>query len=395
MSPITPTRSYALHTPKFLHFDEPKVSKPLVVPIRKHDSEPLSATLRRLGAARESMSSNEELSAGCLGSRIEVKDEKSSLSNRLEHHKRRRELFEANQLALQGSEGLFLSRAIGADGEADHLIEGSRKPVGSCFDVDPVNPAKKDNKPFYHHIQSTTRGGQQAKSPRSTLGRLSKLLTGYMYSNCDETKRNVDNDHESIPMNAMRVDEISRPGHTAFKAKGDGWGGLRPHLSWWPDAKLGPLMSPTRSTASRLRSFRLQPHRQARDENAWVDEEEEEEEEDGNPPLPEPVEDAPHSIRKFRVKFPSYLPKPSQNRQAKLCSSSSIDSGGDDEIVVVNYTKTSAEGRPASRRSGVKAVYFLRRNCGLMVAFLLVLSMIAILAVIATSTFDHTKLNAP
>jgi len=352
LSPITPRRSATIHTPSHLHFDELKVNTHLIVPIRKHDSEPLSATLRTLGARRGSLSDDEgEDSTDSIETQLAMQDMKQRMQVRLEHHNYVEELVKANQSALRESEDLF---------------------------------TMTDKKPAYSHIQSTTRGGQQPTPARSTLGRLSTILTNYIFGNLHNAREKLE--VEKTPMDAVGSEDLTQPDQTLLKrkGKGDGWGGLRPRSSWFPESRLGPLMSPTRVlTPSHLRSFQLRTCTEPIVDDIWIDEEEIEEHSVGQVGVMEKPEE---SIKKLRVKFPSYMPKPS--RDGRHLSNSST---GSNDSIVVKYTKTSAEGRPVSKRGIFKSLHVLRSYGGLLMALLLLVCMVAILAVVATSVIDRSK----
>jgi hypothetical protein len=388
MSPITPRRSVLIHTPHHLHFDdELKVNTRLVLPLRKHDSEPLSATLRKLGALRGILCSEDEAeSIDYNESDLASHEWETKLVERLDnHHMKKIELLEANQLALQESKGLFPLKFFDKDERGIGDEQSSQLDLKSLLNADKDRQSQRGAKPANGHIQSTTRGGRQNPSVRSTLGQLSTILTGYIYGNLHDTKRSTD--EVNTPMSMIHAAAFpSRPGATVSRATGDGWGGLRPHFSWFPDVRLGPLVSPRQPSSNHLRPFRLQATAKNPEEDEWIDEEEihligrTEVAEEEEPPM-----------TKMRVKFPSYLPKPSRDSRSSSCSS--VDSGRDDNTLVVSYTKRSAEGRPASRRDGLSVRHFLRSNFGLFLALLLILSMAVVMAVIATSALDHTKLD--
>lgn len=382
LSPLTPRKSAALHTPTQAHFDGARVNTHLVLPSTKDESEPLSATLKRLGAVRKSMSLGEEEEAltMCTVTRQQLSPcREQSLAGRLESQKRAEEVMAANKQALQQSQGLFTQRAgEGKDEDKDTVLNEANERLSW------LRHSRTRSKPAYSRIQSTTRGGHQQPVLRSTVNRMSTILASYIFGN---TRRAGDKaETASIPLGTIGERSLPRPSPLAIRGKGDGWGGLRPRTSWFPDVVIGPLISPRATAPTLLRPLRLQSSAGVDDESAWVDEEEPEK--DCRPP----TDAANEPIQKLRVNFPSYLPKPSRDRRYRLSEGTAASDA--DESVFVRYSRTSAEGRPSTTCWPASLRRSLRLNSGLFLAFLLLVSITAVVVIITTSVIGRPLQNS-
>jgi hypothetical protein len=326
MSPMTPKRSAALHTPSQSRFDEFKINTHLVLPSRKSDLEPLSATLRRLGASRKTLlvvGGEEELAFDEEEVQRIMPEWEKRMVERLESRNTAAELMEANQWALQQSDGLFQSKQSASLQLPEDMTSKGRSL--SPFREEHPDPVQR--KTVYSQIQSTTRGGPYRTTMRSTMARVSMFL-GNLVPTWQVKEPRDDNRMTTIKGD----DHLSRPDAAAPKGKGDGWGGLRPRSSWFPDMHFGPLKSPTASVpaySTHLRPLRLQSfYTHIKDEeDSWIDEEYEDQEATEQKPSME-AQEVP--IKKLRVKFPSYLPKPGRDRRTSQDAT--------EDAMVVEYT---------------------------------------------------------
>jgi hypothetical protein len=387
MSPLTPKRYAALHTPCHLHFESSRINTHLVVQSSKDcdvGNEPLSATLKRLGAARQTLFIGEEEENNIMdrNTRVAAQDWERRMTERIEVQKKAADLIASNRQILRESEGLFKKSANEEVAEAN-----DEKYTHSWLNTDsgrPLANTDREKNQTYKRLQSTTRGGQQSAFFRSTLGRLSITLTNYIFSKPSNTNQKLDCD--IISMQAIGDDGgLTRPDLAVPREKGDGWGGLRPRSSWFPGLGLGPLTSPTRESKSvPLRPLHLKGGSTGscfNVEDEWIDEEEEQPliiKQEGETPNEEEM-----TMKKLRVKFPSYLYKPSRDGRQ---SSTSLNDG-----IIVEYTKTSAEGRPASKGKMRQLLSFFRSQFGLWIALLIVVCMAAILAIIAASAIGRIR----
>lgn len=371
-TPLTPRRSAAPHTPSRMRLDG--VNTRLIVPSGSHDSEPLSATLKRLGAARKSVQVQEE---DCSADSTNTKSGLSTapttnqgLEAKLDNHMRAKEAREANHAALQHAEGLFSSRCnkISIYPESRPRMEPSLKVCSG---------------PAYTRIESTTRAGQH-RSMRATVSHISAVLAGYVFSNLHKLKEpneSDDSESERAALTAMTEDNLHRPDPAAPKQRADGWGGMRPRSSWFPNLRVGPLISPPPTASSRhLRALQLQSLPRCNNEDeAWIDQDEEPSKE---PNSPRRKQDMP--IKTLRVKFPSYLPHP--RRDLRETPASLLDDSADEAVTVVKFTNRSVEGRPSTRYFSLRR---LHSSGGLFLAFVILLSMVAALAIIITAVLSQ------
>ena len=371
-TPLTPRRSAAPHTPSRPRLDV--VNTRLIVPSGNHDSEPLSATLKRLGAARKSVQvQDEDRSADSTNTKSGLSTAPTTnegLEARLDNFMRAKEARKANHAALQLAEGLFSSR---------------RSKNSIYYDARPrMEPSLKVcSGPAYTRIESTTRAGQH-RSMRATVSHISAVLAGYVFGNLHKPKEpneSDDSESESVALTATTEDILHRPEPVAPKQRADGWGGMRPRSSWFPNLRAGPLISPPPTASSRhLRALQLQSFPRCNNEDeAWVDQDEEPGKE---PNSPRREQDMP--IKTLRVKFPSYLPHP--RRDLRETPASLSDNGADEAITVVKFTNRSVEGRPSTRYFSLRR---LHSSGGLFLAFVILLSMVAALAIIVTAVLSQ------
>lgn len=373
MSPLSPLALKtvpSLDTPADLHFD--RINTHLVLPICENQDEPLSATLKRLGAARRSMDlceEDERESSDALYSHASLAGWERSLADRVASQKQAVEASRANQEALQQANGLFQT--------CSHQEQRSKAKTLRYPWLD-RDPNFITSRPEYSRIQSTARG-EPRRNIRSSISSISTVLANHIFRRGQE--RIQEEGKAVIPLNTIAEDTVARPAPAAPRPTGDGWGGLRPRSSWFPDLTFGPLISPVASSPSKqhLRPLQLLQPSQPLDRDPWVDEVGGlDVEQDDDASLS--VEEQDDSIRTLRVRFPSYLPKPSRDRHGSPASS--------DQGTTVTYTRNSAEGRPTSTRQSLQII---RTNGGLLLAFLLVIGMASVVAFIGTRAIRHAS----
>lgn len=358
MTPITPRTMSSLHTPCDLQFD--MINSQLELPLCKNDSEPLSATLKRIGASRKSMQVKEveEDILEPVYTQAALSGWESSLMERLEEQKKGEEARKANQEALQQARGLFLfSREVEEDKDADFV---RKQP-----------PLWLDKVPFEKSAGGDNGHTGNSNTIRSTLETFANMF-----------KRIRKEEHEHIRLAISGIPDAT------LHLKGDGWGGVRTRSSWFAEYPLGPLASPT-STSSKplLRSLQLQPilsKSNTKEEDVWIDIDEDEllvndwKEQHEMDTSRDNI-----SIQKLRVRFPSFLPKPKRSNKRPVSSQS--DMNLTQEAIMVKYTDTSAEGRPLSRKNKTSQfVSFLRNHGGLLLAFFLIIGVAAFVAIIGS-----------
>jgi len=291
-----------------------------------------------------------------------------SLAERVASQKQAVEANKANREALQQAKGLF---------EASSYEEQCGKVKASRYSWLDRDPGLLTKRPGYSRIQSTARGGPR-RNIRSSISSISTVLANSIFRRGQE--KDQGEAKGDIPLSTIDEGAIARPDPIAPRAKGDGWGGVRPRSSWFPDLTFGPLVSPVSSPGKQyLRPLQLLQNPQSLDKDLWVDEMEVQEDK-----ATARSEEQDDSIRKLRVRFPSYLPKPSRDRHVSAVSP--------DEGTTVTYTKTSAEGRPTSTK---QSLHIIRRNGGLLLAFLLVIAMTTFVAVIGTQAIRHASTFSP
>ncbi|PWN93612.1 hypothetical protein FA10DRAFT_298981 [Acaromyces ingoldii] len=241
MSPLTPGRAAEQHTPKERQFGEtPLHLDSLPASAARHlssasepcsvDSEPLSATLRRLGAARDSADHQEKDDEASRPPWILKEEWAERIAAQRELRHEAEIVAERNRSALEKANGLTWKHTTTAPQETVsslglRIFKG-RSEHGST-------------------IESTVRGGRLG----ATAKRISRGLASFLWRQ-DAHPPHFSKSQSSSP--AFETLEIPAPDQATCKrtVRGDGWGGRRPSSSWFPGLTTGPLISPTNTVVT-------------------------------------------------------------------------------------------------------------------------------------------------
>ncbi|PWN36599.1 uncharacterized protein FA14DRAFT_175912 [Meira miltonrushii] len=441
-TPVSPKKLEDLHSPVsiagFERYPPAKEEDLLVVKQSNYPSswcsfksehEPLSATLRRIGAAR---------TTGCFAIVDEDDQEEEDamldvttsapkrwiqqMDSKFEDCEEAKALLAQNRAATADAEEvlchprLFVTtdssatmKPIRLSDEILHVDAESGYNSDSTLQASPyLKPTafsscddfkRKPNS----YIQSTPRGAphrspspciptEENASLWKSMRRMSQTLSAYIFGNHLRARSTETDLFFPVPS-----EQTPRPGVAlalAGHSHGDGWGGMRPRTSWFPDLRLGPLLSPSAIEQHRpmkLRSFHLkaQPSKvnALNDESEWIDEEENEEE---NKEEACTSSSADPVLRKLRVRFPSQLPAPhKQRREQEEEQHRNMQS----QSTMLTYTSNSVEARPvqpfATRiRDQIKTQQ--ARRWAAVLIFLVVAGAIACVIVILTDNNHHT-----
>lgn len=299
VSPITPRRRTGVLNLTGMEREDTTVLLSPCTTSETHEIEPLSATLKRIGAARR----NEQFS-DCSNDLDSIASS-GSLLNHIKNGKSKQE-----------------STSSVHDGEME--LQAS--------DLGPApSPAA-----IRRDVQSTIRGGQQS-AMWIGMHHMSTNLASYIFGS--DRKAHITSADSSFRDRV--VEEKWVASQLPQNTSSDGWGGARPRTSWFPNFHIGPLASPQRIDAScrrdnssyLLKTSQVKPND---DREMWVDD------------IPYDYEcgaddkNAFHScdqIEKLRVHFPSHLPQPSSNKPDAI------------DRTTVTHTSNSAEGRPFTSKS--------------------------------------------
>lgn len=376
-SPRTPCCMAALHSPTEIRRQDVQRVQMLKPPngIPAVDFEPLSATLKQLGAARRShaLQPLTESDANLLGDESDAEQLDIKWCSRRKEiarqHKESQDELKRGREAAQEAEQLFRLTPSAT------LSNGPEPTLAA--DVPPL-AARSDVSFQYHQqrVQSTARGARKIGDTWSQMQRFSTNLAAYIFGNhlgrhahelevfypsgCSEvgSENHRENSGVDTAVSPRASDGLchSRPSSTA--SQGDGWGGHRPRASWFPNLSFGPLISPRKRALEsvgrpRTRSFHLQPllerskpvpllakPRTASCDDDWEDSAEDEA---ANGEVAPHYRDSSHvgrstAMSRLRVHFPNHLPQPSKNGAEKQ-----FDNEGEDATLVC-YKKQSVEG---------------------------------------------------
>lgn len=397
-TPLSPKKLDVLHSPvsiaEFERYSPSKEEDMLPVQQSKYptswtsfksDHEPLSATLKRIGASR---------TTGCFAIVDENDQEEEAMiditttapkrwiqemDRKFEDCEEAKALLSQNRAAtadakeILGHPRLFITTDSSATMKPIRFSDEQLVPVeteagynsDSTLQASPFLKPKtfsscdKIQRKPNSYIQSTPRGAphrspspcipaEENASLWKSMRRMSQTLSAYIFGNHLRARSTETDLFFPVP-----TEQSPRPGVAlalAGHSHGDGWGGMRPRTSWFPDLRLGPLLSPSpvgsgqnnnvQHRSIKLRSFHLkaQPSKMSalNDESEWIDEEESEDENK------EEVSSDP-VLRNLRVRFQSQLPAPHKERreqeeeQHKRLQSQST---------MLTYTNNSVEARP-------------------------------------------------
>ncbi|KAJ1043171.1 hypothetical protein NDA14_002926 [Ustilago hordei] len=299
-SPLTPRRADTLHTPTQASISSILYANHLQVD-QENQSEPLSATLKALGAKRQThpfppntnvlpVNQAEEAeeaeeakeafesprtvkSPPYFESDLESSRESFQLltaQRKIFHlptwirfeanHHARTQIVQNNRTAAQE-----FSNLIETMPKTSHLGDvAPDSPNGELFAGFDINPAP-DTKQEQHVVKvvktptmatlrnSANRGPSAIRREGRVMGAISSVLPPF----CEKFRI-----QDSLPKQSPTTrasNTISR--QQAVKERRDGWGGVLTRTSWFPSYRKGPLVSPLSfANKSRLKSFSLQPH---------------------------------------------------------------------------------------------------------------------------------------
>ncbi|KAJ1024368.1 hypothetical protein NDA18_004537 [Ustilago nuda] len=305
-SPLTPRRADTLHTPTQASISSILYANHLQVD-HENQSEPLSATLKALGAKRQThpFPPNTNLlpvnqaeqafesprtvkSTPYFESDLESSRESFQLltAQRKIFHLPTWIRFEANHHARTQ---IVQNNRTAAE-EFCNLIETMPKtshlgdvapdsPNGELFAGFNINPAP-DTKQEQYVVKvvktptmvtlrnSANRGPSAIRREGRVMGAISSVLPPF----CEKFRIQYSPPKQSPTTRASNT--ISR--QQAVKERRDGWGGVLTRTSWFPSYRKGPLVSPLSfANKSGLKSFSLQPHPsdlpQEEQEGEWQD----------------------------------------------------------------------------------------------------------------------------
>lgn len=419
LSPLSPARQAALHTPKcqpdtFDQLKPPGSVQQAGCEFWKSEGEPLSATLRRLGAARTSRRFDVVLEeqGGEMGklnsctahqtASIAPNGWTQRITKRLDERESAQKMLEDHRQAINQATPLLRVDRAASDDAPDNLAVGSPS-IQHSISKSPVNPEGQSMAaPARDRVQSTVRGGRQ-ETLWMTMRRKSNSLAAYIFGNHQRARSTYTD--VFVPLETERPAMPGAPRAAAGAiSRGDGWGGLRPRASWFPDLHLGPLLSPAspphldtsaRPRVQRLRSFHLRAQKPYGHETEWIDEET-----DDCQPLTasKPDRTSMHTdthsednvLKTLRVRFPSYLPQPRSERQKAQEQARQgwpiPRSGG----TVVTYFNDSAEGVPTDAKAKVSV---RRRACRIATVLLIFIACggVACIVLLVTGHFGRSS----
>ncbi|SAM84416.1 uncharacterized protein UBRO_05664 [Ustilago bromivora] len=311
-SPLTPRRADTLHTPtqasisSILHANHLQVDQ-------ENQSEPLSATLKALGAKRQTQPFPPNTNVLPVNEAEEAKEAEEAFESprtvksppyfesdlessresfqlltaqrkifhlptwiRFEaNHHARTQIVQNNRTAAEEFSSLVETMP-----KTSHLGDvAPDSPNGELFAGFDINPAP-DTKQEQHVVKvvktptmatlrnSGNGGGGAMRREGRAMGAICFVLPPF------REKYRIQGSLPKQPPTTGPSNAISR--EQAVKERRDGWGGVLTRTSWFPSHRKGPLVSPLSfRNKSGLKSFSLQPH------PSDLPQEEEEEEEEG------------------------------------------------------------------------------------------------------------------